>query len=185
MLENLNATLKLLGQQDIHKLLTGGMPEPLVEEIKARCSEYQIASPEGRSQAKAAVLTERAGTAVILIFVTRMATLAMQLKDKEALDIGLVALDLSSVMKVDYRDAMGPASVLAFAAKECGVDIVERAKVMIPDISPQLTLFLAEPGQPKLARDGEGRLIFWNPWSKSPQTVVEHDSVIDPRSLPR
>jgi hypothetical protein len=170
MITSLTAILENLERQDIYRLAKYGMPEELQREIKALCVEYRDATTEDRNAAKSAVISQATkATGVILSFVSRMAELAMQQGDKEALDLGLVALDLSNIMKVDFRDAGGAASRLAFAAERCGINVIDRAQAMIPDISPQLLLFLQHRKPPRVELDGEGKLIFWNPWSKTSQ----------------
>jgi hypothetical protein len=153
MINNLTAILEYPERQDIHGLIQHGMPEELQREIKALCIEYRGATSEDRNAAKSAVVSQATNaTVIILFFVSRMAELAMQQGDKEAIDLGLAALDLSNIMKVDFRDAGGSASRLAFAAERCGldIDIVERAQAMIPDLSPQLLRFLQHPRPPRV-----------------------------------
>jgi len=63
-----------------------------------------------------------------------MATVAMQQKDKAALDLAVIAFDLSDIMRIDYRDAFGHVGQLAFAAKECGVDLIDRVRALVHEI---------------------------------------------------
>lgn len=82
--------------------------------------------------------------------------------DKEAIDIGLVAFDFSNIMKIDFRDGFGAAGRLAFAARQCGIDIVERVTAVIPDSSHQLVLMFKSPMEPRVVRDNDGNLRFWS-----------------------
>jgi hypothetical protein len=93
-----------------------------------------------------------------------MAELAMQRKDGQALDLGLVAFDLSNIIGVDFRDAFGAISQLAFAANQCGVEPVDRATAVIPDLSPQLLEMFKHPRPARVTRDSHGNVVFWNPW---------------------
>ena len=169
-MDNLSATLDKLEKQEFHALLKHGLPEEMEKEIRALCVEYWGAYSESRKAMKSA--TARKGSAVIQMFSTRMATVAMQKKDKECLDLAVVAFDLGNTMEIDFRDAYGSIAQLAFAATECGVDLVSRAQAVIFDISPQLIEMLKQPLPPRLARDDDDNLVFRNPWSAKTQHKI-------------
>jgi len=159
-----NEIIADLERQDIHRLLTRGMPEDIVAKIKLLCAAYRDVPLEERTTMRAGL--PRRSSAVISIFSVHIATVAMQQKDKAALDLAVVAFDLSDIMRIDYRDAFGHVGRLAFAAKECGVDLMERVRALVHDISPRLMDMLAAPRFPRVVRDSEGNMVFWNPWRK-------------------
>jgi hypothetical protein len=164
-MESMNAVVQDLEKQDIHRLLSEGMSSELVDELEGVCESYLEADAERRKNMRATITGK--GTSVILIFLGQVANRALQLKDIGAIDVGIAALDLSNIMNIDYRDAFGPASVLSYAAKQCGIDVVHRARTLLPEISSELIELLSRPKQPRLARDVDGNVVFWNPWSKS------------------
>jgi hypothetical protein len=172
-MNNLGAILTRLEQQDLHQILTHGMSEEVEKDVRNLCTAYQSATIERRTAIKAGIAGKSAWIA--LAFVSRMATLAMQQKNKDALDLGLVAFDLSNIMTLDPRDAFAPIGRLAFAAKECDVDLIERATAIISDMSPQLMQVIKNPKPPRVVRDDEGNLMFWGPWLTSKQRNVTEE----------
>lgn len=168
---NLSAIFEALDRQDILWINRNGLPEDLEVEVTKLCRHYQNAGLEERSTIRSAITP----TAMVVVqnFVSKMATVAMQQKDKDALDCALIALDLSNIMKVDYRDAFHHVSQLAFAANECGVDIVAQVTTLIPDASPRLLEMFSHPAPARIVRDTEGHLTFWSPWTKSQSRPVE------------
>jgi hypothetical protein len=162
MTDNLDPVFKEMDQQDILRVTRHGLSEELVERIRVLCAAFRRAQPEMRDEMRTAVTAK--ATAVLLRFVTAMAVLAAQKKDKEALDLGLVAFDLSNIMRIDFRDAGIPVARLAFSATECGVRPVDRASVVIPDISPRLLKMLSyEQPAIVLIRDRAGNTAFSDP----------------------
>jgi hypothetical protein len=168
-MENENAILEKLERLDLHWLLAHGMPDAAEGELKILTSAYLHSSLEGRNLTKSLV-TQRVSS-VILVFARRMATLAMQEKDLSAVDLGLAAVDLSRIMLIDFREVFGIAGELAFAAHRCDVDVLDRARVVIPDISNQLLIALETPLAPRVLEDLEGNLTFWNAWRRPLQPM--------------
>lgn len=160
-MEELKEILEDLERRDSYSTLKLGMPQDVEREIGVLCAAYQNATAEGREAMRLAIT--RKATFVILHYSSRMATLAMQRKDKEVLDLGLVALDLSNAVNVNSRDVLGQIAQLAFAAKECGVEIPDRATAVLPEFSPQLLEMLKHPGLVRVVRDKQGKRVFWNP----------------------
>jgi hypothetical protein len=156
-----NAIVQNLERQDIHRMLRSGMAEEMALEVRNLCLEYIAADTEKRRFMKSAI-TQQASP-VVLHFTSRMATLAMQRGDKEAIDLGLAAFDLSNIMLIDPRDAFGPIGRLAFAAEQCDVDLLDRATVIIGGISPQLMQVFTGPKPAQVERDAEGNLCFGTP----------------------
>ncbi len=154
-----------LDEQDVLRINKYGLSDDIEREVSALCTEYCRLDTKERGVMRSKL--GRKGSVVVLSFVSRMATLAMQRKDVDALDRGLVALDLSNIMKIDFRDAIGYVARLAFAANRCGVELVGRGLAVIPEVSPKLLELLQNPGVPRVTRDGDGNLVFWSPWLKS------------------
>jgi hypothetical protein len=164
--EDMDLILHDLEKQDVHRTLRYGISEEVAKQMEGLCAIYRTAQPED----KAAMRSKMTGKTswMFLAFSGRSATIAMQQRDVRAIDLGLVAFDLSNVMRVgDLRDTFGPIAQLAYAARECGVSIVDRAVLIIPDISPQLMLGLEHPRTPRVTRGDDGKLVFRNPWSTS------------------
>jgi hypothetical protein len=156
--EKWDTVVKNLERQDLHRMLRDGMSDDVAQEVKSLCMEYIAQNTEMRTAMKSAI-TRKASSA-LLYFTSRMATLAMQRLEKEAIDLGLAAFDLSNIMQIDPRDAFAPVGRLVFAAKLCDVDLLERAKAIFNDISPQLMKIIANPRPAQVARDAKGNLIF-------------------------
>lgn len=167
-MDDLHTILEDLERRDVHRTLKTGMPEEIEKEIKDLCASYRSANPEDRAVLKRRMSAKQRW--MILHFASRMAELAMQVGDKEAIDLGLVAFDLSNIMNVDFRDAFGSVGTLAFAARRCGVDIVDRAKALIPDTSDQLLLIFQHPKEPRTLTDSKGNLVFRNTGADSQWT---------------
>jgi hypothetical protein len=151
VMNDISNVLDTLERQDFHALLTKGLPDEISNQIGNFCKEYRSTSLELRSALKSKV--SRKTTAVMLLFVRDMAKLAMRQKDRERVDLGLIALDLSNIANVDWRDALAPASQLAFAAKQCNIDVVDRARKVIPDLPSILEEMLKHPKVPHLTKE--------------------------------
>ena len=134
-----------------------GIPPDIEREISLLCAAYR--NTDNPEAIKAAIT--RKATVFILDYVSRMATLAMQRKDKDSLDSGLVALDLSNALNVDPREAAAHVAKLAFSAKECGVVLMDRATAVLTEISPPLLEMMKNPGLVRIVRDKQGRRVFW------------------------
>jgi hypothetical protein len=159
--EELKKILEDLERRDSYSTLKLGMPPDVEREIGVLCAAYRSATAESRDAMRSAIT--RKATVLILSFASRMATLAMQRKDKEAVDLGLVALDLSNAVNVNSRDVLGQIAQLAFAAKECGVEVSDRAAAVVPEFSPQLLEMLKHPGLVRVVQDKQGKRVFWSP----------------------
>lgn len=157
-MDEVKKILEDLERRDSYNVMKLGMPPDLEREISVLCAAYK--SSENRDAMKAAIT--RKATVLILVYVSRMATLAMQRKDKELVDSGLVALDLSNAVNVDPREAAAHVAQLAFSAKECGVGLIERAKAVIPNVSGQLHEMMKNPSLVRIVRDKQGRRVFWS-----------------------
>jgi hypothetical protein len=157
-MEEIKKILEDLERRDSYSVKKLGIPSDLEKEISVLCAAYR--GTENREAMKAAIT--RKGTVLILVYVSRMATLAMQRKDKDLVDSGLVALDLSNVVNVDTREAAAHVAQLAFSAKECGVMLVDRATAVISEVSPQLLEMMKNPGLVRIVRDKQGRRVFWS-----------------------
>jgi hypothetical protein len=161
MANNVGEILDELDRQDLHAIVNGEMPASIDAHIKALCAIYRHARPEVRKEMRSMV--SRNATVVLLSFVSSAAILAIQTRDKEALDLGLAAFDLSNIMEIDFRDSFSHVAQLALAATECGVKPEDHARVIIPDISPQLLNMLGHSKPPRIIQDTEGRPVFWKP----------------------
>jgi len=166
---NENIIWEKLEKLDLHGLLVHGMPEEFEAEIRMLATEYLRSSIEIRNTTKSLVTGKI--SPVILVFASRMAELSMQRKDPLALDLGLAAVDLSRIMEIDPRDVFGIAGNLAYGAHRCGVDVLTRARAVIPDISNQLLIALESPLAPRILEDSEGNLTFWSSWRKPIQPM--------------
>src|SRR5882757_5618662 len=162
MADNLDTVFKEMDQQDIFRVTRRGLPEELVGRIRLLCEAYRGAQPEIREEMRTAVTAK--ATVVLLSFMTAITALAAQRKDKQALDLGLAALDLSNIMRIDPRDAFIPVAQLAFAAIQCGIEPGERASRVLPDISPRLLeMFRYEQPPTILLQDSAGNPVFRHP----------------------
>ena len=162
MTDDLDTVFKEMDRQDLLAVTRHGLSDDLLRRIRVLCTEYRRVQPETRNEMRTAVTSN--ATVVLLRFVTAMAVLAAQKKDKEALDLGLVAFDLSNIMRIDFRDAYIPVARLAFAATECGVRPADRASVVIPDISPRLVeMFTYKQPLTFLTDDSAGNPVFSHP----------------------
>ncbi|MGA2832643.1 MAG: hypothetical protein ABSE55_06185 [Terracidiphilus sp.] len=150
--------LKDLERQDIHRVYLHGMPEDLERQIKALCIEYMGAVVDGQRAMRSAI-TRKAGW-FILNFAFKMATLAMQHKDKEALALGIIALHLSEILNVDCRDAVDLIAKLAYAAQQCELVPAEYTMLVCPDFPPKFLEWFRKPGPVKVGPDADGNLVF-------------------------
>ena len=89
-----------------------------------------------------------------------MATRAMQRKDKEALSSGLIALHLSNIANIDFRDSLGAIDRRVLSAQHCGLQVTEYASIVCPDLSPKLVEFMRNPRPVKVGPDAHGDLVF-------------------------
>jgi hypothetical protein len=48
-------------------------------------------------------------------------------------------------------------------AKECGVEVSDRAAAVVPEFSPQLLEMLKHPGLVRVVQDKQGKRDFWSP----------------------
>jgi hypothetical protein len=161
MMNNVGEIFEELDRQDIHASVNGEMPATLDADIRTLCGIYRRAEPEFKKEMRSKVT--RNATVALLSFVSSVATLATQKKDEGALDLGLLAFDLSDIMRIDFRDAFGHVAQLAFAATECGLRPEDRARAVIPDISARFLDMLSHSKPPKVVQDSEGKLVFWKP----------------------
>ena len=165
---HIDRILHNLEKQDVHRTLKYGISKEIAKQIESLCTAYEISQSNEKAAMRSKVTSKTAW--MLLAFSGYSATLAMQQRDARTIDLGLVAFDLSNVMRVgDLRDTFGPIAQLAYAAKECGVSIVDRAVGIIPDMSPELRLFFEQPRIPRVTRDDQGNPIFHNPWSTPPK----------------
>jgi hypothetical protein len=84
----------------------------------------------------------------------------MQRKDKEALSSGIIALHLSNIANIDYRDSGGVIARLAYAAQQCGLELAEYTTAICPDLSPKLMEWIRKPGPVNVGPDVDGNLVF-------------------------
>ena len=157
-MDEVKKILQDLERRDSYSVMKLGIPPDVEREISVLCAAYR--NTENPEAMKAAIT--RKATVLILVYVSRMATLAMQRKDKDSVDSGLVALDLSNAVNVDPREAAAHVAQLAFSAKECGLVLMDRATSLLSDISPQLLEMMKSPGLVRIVRDKQGRRVFWN-----------------------
>lgn len=150
--------LENLERQDVYRVWKHGMPEELEGQIRVLCTEYKNGSSDGKSALRAAI-TRHAGW-FILSFVSRMAIVTMRRKDKDALTDGIIALHLSKIAEIDFRDAYGPTARLAFGAQQLGINLAEWTTVVCPEISPVLLEFMRRPGPVNVGPDSDGNLVF-------------------------
>ena len=87
-----------------------------------------------------------------------MATRAMQHKDNDALTLGVVALLLANDR--DGRDLWVLIARLAFAAKECGLELADYAMLVCPEVSPKIMQLLRNPVPVTVAPNAKGDLVF-------------------------
>jgi hypothetical protein len=150
-------------QQDIYRTSKHGMSPELEEDLTTLCTEYRQASAEYRNLISSAI--SRKATWFLLAFVHRLSTHALQQKDIQALNLGLIALGLSNIVNIDWRDGMGGITQLAYVAELCGLKIADQAIAVIPDLSPKLLDLIKkltrEPIVMHLKEDADGKPIFW------------------------
>jgi len=84
----------------------------------------------------------------------------MQRKDRVALNSGIIALHLSNVANIDYRDSWGAIARLAHAAQQCGLELAEYTTVVCPDVSPKLMEWIRQLGPVNVGPDVDGNPVF-------------------------
>jgi hypothetical protein len=157
-MSNTTEILKDLERQDIWHVRKQGMPQDLERQIKALCIDYMGAGLDGQKAIRSAI-TRKAGW-FILSFAVDMATLAMKRKDNEALTLGIVALRISNILIVDYRDAYEPIAMLALAAQQCGFEPAEYTMLVCPDFPSEFLEWFSKPGPLMVVPDAEGSFVF-------------------------
>lgn len=160
---HLAAILEDLERRDIYKVWKHGVPEDLERQLESLCAEYRNGSPSSRDALTTAINHRKATNRAqwfLLSFSSHMATRAMQRKDKETLSSGIIALHLSNIANIDFRDSFGAIGQLAFSAQQCGIRLVEYASLVCPDLSPRLVEFMKNPGPVKVGPDAHGDLVF-------------------------
>jgi hypothetical protein len=111
--------LEDLYRRDIYKVSKHGITEDLERQLEALCAEYRNGSPSRRAALTSAINYRKATNRaqwLLLNFSSHMATRSMQRKDKEALSSGIIALHLSNVADIDFRDSLGAIARLAYGA---------------------------------------------------------------------
>lgn len=155
--------LEDLERRDIHKVWKYGITEDLEGQLESLCAEYKNGSQSGRGALTTAINYRKATNGAqwfLLNFSSHMATHAMRHKDKEALSSGIIALHLSNIANIDFRDSFGAIGGLAFAAQECGLELAAIASEVCPDLSPKLIEFMKSPRPVKIGRNANGDLVF-------------------------
>ena len=155
--------LEDLERRDIYKVWKHGIPEDLERQLESLCAEYRNGSPSGRGALTTAINYRKATNRAqwfLLSFSSHMATRAMQGKNKEALSSGIIALHLSNIANIDFRDSLGAVDRLAFAAHQCGFEVTKYASLVCPDLSPRLLGFMKNPRPVKVGPDANGDLVF-------------------------
>jgi hypothetical protein len=155
--------LEDLGRRDIYKVSKHGITEDLERQLESLCAEYRNGSPSGRGALTSAINYRKATNRaqwLLLSFSSHMATRAMQRQDKEALSSGIIALHLSNIANIDYRDSGGVIARLAYAAQQCGLELAEYTTAICPDVSPKLMEWIRKPGPVNVGPDADGNLVF-------------------------
>lgn len=165
-MDRLDSLVERLEREDLFRILKKGVPEATESEVKYICERYRGMPLADRVALKSQIGPKAAW--VILTVASKMAQSAIQLRKPEAVDQGILAFDISNIAQRDWRDAVEPAGRLALAAKECGVDIVGRAKALIDDIAPQILSMFEHPKEPRVTRDSAGNLVFSSAETRSP-----------------
>jgi hypothetical protein len=155
--------LEDLERRDVYKVWKHGIMEDLERQLESLCAEYRKGSPSDRGALTTAINSRKATNRAqwfLLSFSSHMATRAMQRKDEEALSSGIIALHLSNIENIDFRDSLGAVARLAFSARHCGLQVTEYASLVCPDLSPKLVEFMKNPRPVKVGPDAHGDLIF-------------------------
>jgi hypothetical protein len=154
---NVAEILEDLERRDIDKVWKHGITEDLESQLEWLCAEYRNGSPSDRGALTTAINYRKATNRAqwfLLSFSSQMATCAMQRKDKEALS-SVIALHLSNIANIDFRDSLGAFDRLAFSAQHCGLQVTEYASLVCPDLSPKLVVH--EEPAPSQGRPGSSR----------------------------
>ncbi len=157
------AILEDLERRDIHKVWKHGITAELERQLESLCAGYRSGSPSSRGALTTAINYRKATNRAqwfLLSFSSHMATRAMQHKNKEALSSGIIALHLSNIANIDFRDSFGAINRLAFSAQQCGLEVTEYASLVCPDLSPRLVEFMKNPSPVKVGPDANGDLVF-------------------------
>jgi hypothetical protein len=157
-MDKISEILNGLEKQDIFRVWKSGMPPEMERRIRVLCTEYKNQTPDSRTGLRSAI-KQKAGW-FILAFVNRMAIVALRANDKSALTDGVIALHLSRITEVDFRDAYEPVARLAFCAKQLGIDLAEWSLAVCPEISSTLVKFMRNPGPVNVGPDADGNLSF-------------------------
>jgi hypothetical protein len=159
--DQIGKALEALDQQDLYRVMRQGVLQDITDKIEFVCSEYRTASAGAKWEIRLAV--SRRATVVLLGFVHRRATLAVQERSTTALEQGLIALHLSNIIDIDFRDAFHPVGCLLAAGRECGADASERAIEVLPDLSPRLASMFNQTAPLIIIRDAGGNVAFQRP----------------------
>ena len=157
-MDQISEILESMETLDVHGVWKGGMSPDTARQIAVLCEKYREMDSGVRAAMRSAV-SRKAGW-FILAFVSRMALVAVREKDREALANGILALILSKTAEVDYRDAYKPIAKLAYAARQCGVDLAEYSMETCPETPVALIGFMRKPGPVKVGPDADGNLVF-------------------------
>jgi len=155
--------LEDLERADIYAVSKHGITEDLEGQLESLCTEYRNGSPSGRGALTIAINHKKATNRAqwfLLSFSSHMATRAMQRKDRVALSSGIIALHLSNVANIDYRDSWGTIARLAYAAQQCGLELAEYTTAVCPDVSPKLMEWIRQPGPVNVGPDVDGNPAF-------------------------
>ena len=110
--------LEDLQRRDIYKVWKYGVPEDLERQLESLCGEYRNGSRSSRDALTTAINQSKATNRAqwfLLSFSSHMAIRAMQRKDKESLSSGIIALHLSNIANIDFRDSFEAIGQLAFS----------------------------------------------------------------------
>jgi hypothetical protein len=155
--------LEDLERRDIYKVSKHGITEDLERQLESLCAEYRNGTPSDRGALTTAInyrnATNRAQW-LLQSFSSHMATRAMQRKDRVALSSGIIALHLSNVAHIDFRDSLGTIARLAYAAQQCGLELAEYTTAVCPDVSPKLMEWIRKPSPVNVGPDVDGNLVF-------------------------
>ena len=155
--------LEDLYRRDIYKVSKHGITEDLERQLESLCAEYRNGSPSGRGALTRAINYRKATNRaqwLLLNFSSHMATRSMRRKDKEALSSGIIALHLSNVANIDFRDSLETIARLSYAAQQCGLELAEYTTAICPDVSPKLMEWIRKPGPVNVGPDADGNLVF-------------------------
>ena len=65
-----------------------------------------------------------------------------------------------NIANTDFRDSLGAIARLAYAAKQCELELAEYTVAICPDLSPKLMERIRKPGPVNVGPDADGNLVF-------------------------